>query len=205
MNVETQFRVSFVFLYALMIAARLIPSRKAPTLKRTRSERWQTLKQEGLLAIASMIVATYGNLIAALLYLFESPWINWSYFHFPLGLRVVGIILGIFSISYLYWVGRTLANFYSYTVEIQEDHRLITTGPYSNVRHPMYTGTLLFLFSQVLVSDNWLFLVILLSLIPFLHVRIEKEESLLLERFGEEYAAYMRRTGRILPRLRRVV
>jgi len=151
-----------------------------------------------------MIAATYGNLVVALLYLFEAPWINWSYFHLPLVLRVAGIVLGVFSISYLYWVGRTLANFYSYTVEIQEDHRLITTGPYSNVRHPMYAGFLLFLFSQVLVSDNWLFLAILLSLIPFLHARMEKEERMLLERFGEEYAAYMRRTGRIFTKLRRV-
>jgi len=201
--VETQFRVLFVFLWVLLLAARLIPSKKAPTLKRTARERWRDLRQEGLLAAVSMIVATYGNLVVALLYLFKAPWINWSYIHLPLVLRVVGIILGVFSISYLYWVVRTLANFYSYTVEIQEDHRLIATGPYSNVRHPMYAGILLFLFSQVLVSDNWLFFIILLSLIPFLYARMEKEERMLLERFGEEYAAYMGRTGRVLPKLRR--
>lgn len=203
MDVESILRVLFVLLFAMYGAARWIPSRRAPTLRRTRGERWETLRREGPLVLVSMIVATYGTLIVALLYLFASSWITWSFIHLPYWVRVAGVILGILSNAYLYWVGVTLQNFYSYTVEIQESHKLITTGPYSQVRHPMYTGTLLLLFSFGITSDNLLFLVILVALIPGLFARIKKEEEALLESFGEDYVRYMNRTGSIFPRLRR--
>ena len=202
MDMETLLRISFVVSYVVMTLARLIPSRGSPALKRTRGERWKTLKQEGVLAIFSMILATYGNLIVGVLYLINSRWISWSYFHLPLPLRLAGIFLSAVSILYLYWAGRTLSESYSYTVDLQKGQSLITSGPYSTVRHPIYTGTLLFLFAQVLVSDNWLFLAILIALLPFLNVRIQKEEQMLIENFGEEYIEYMKRTGRIFPSLR---
>jgi protein-S-isoprenylcysteine O-methyltransferase Ste14 len=170
-------------------------------VKRDRSERWATLKQEGLLGIVSMILATYGNMIIAGLYLLNVPWIWWSYILIPIWFRIVGIILSIFSLAYLYWAGQVLAEHFSYTLEVQDSQNLVTSGPYHRVRHPIYTGTLAFLVIQFIVADNWLFLVLVLALMPYLVQRIKKEEAMMLEHFGEEYARYMERTGRLIPRI----
>jgi len=195
------FRITFTLLWIIFIAARLVPSRNVPSVKRSRRERLKAMKEEGICVFVLIIVATYGNLIVAALHLYNPPWIQWSYLHLPLEPRI-GLILAIISIPYVYWVGQTLANYYSFTVEIQEDHKLITTGPYHRIRHPMYAAFILFLAAQVLVSDNWLFLAILLAMIPGLYTRISKEEKMMIEEFGDEYRAYMKRTGRLLPRLR---
>jgi len=195
------FRITYLLLWIVFIATRLVPSRNVPSVRRSRKERIETIKQEGIYALVLIFIAIYGNLIVAALYVFNLPWIQWSYLYLPFELRVVGLILGVVSLPYVYWVGR-IANYYSYTVEIQESHKLITTGPYHRIRHPLYAATILFLAALVLVSDNWLFLIILLIMIPGIYVRIEKEERMLIEEFGDEYRAYMKRTGRLLPRFR---
>jgi protein-S-isoprenylcysteine O-methyltransferase Ste14 len=154
------------------------------------------------LGIVSMILATYGNMIIAGLYLLNVPWIWWSYLLMPVEIRIAGIILSIISLSYLAWAGQVLAEHFSYTLEVQEGQKLISTGPYHRVRHPIYTGTLAFLLFQFIVADNWLFLALIIALVPYLVKRIKKEEAMMLEFFGEEYANYMNRTGRLIPRIR---
>jgi protein-S-isoprenylcysteine O-methyltransferase Ste14 len=201
-DTETVFRITFIGLYLGYFAVRIIPSRKSSTVKRDRSERWATLKQEGLLGIVSMILATYGNMIIVALYLLNVPWIWWSYLFMPIWLRIVGFILSIISLSYLYWAGQVLAEHFSYTLEVQDSQKLITTGPYHRVRHPIYTGTLAFLVFQFIVADNWLFLALVIALIPYLVIRIKKEEAIMIEHFGEEYVKYMKQTGRLIPQIR---
>ncbi|MFW9794713.1 MAG: methyltransferase [Candidatus Thorarchaeota archaeon] len=200
-DTELILRLTFIALYFGYFAVRIIPSRKSPTVKRDRSERWATLKAEGRLAIFSMIMSTYGNMIIVALYLLNVTWIRWSYLFLPIWIRFAGIILSLVSLIYLYWAGRVLAEHFSYTLEVQEEQKLITSGPYHRVRHPIYTGTLTFLIFQFLIADNWLFLALTLVLIPYLIVRVRKEEAMMIENFGEEYVSYMKRTGRFLPRL----
>lgn len=170
-------------------------------MKRERKDRWATLKDEGALAVFSMIMSTYGNFIIIALYLFDFPWIWWSYLSLPFVIRVVGVVFSGLSVIYLYWAGKVLAESFSYTLEVQEEQKLITSGPYHRVRHPIYTGTLAFLICQFLIADNWLFLVLTLILLPYLVVRVRKEEEMMIENFGEAYVSYMKRTGRFLPRL----
>ena len=202
MEIDTIFRVAFICLFVMYLAARLIPSRNLPALKRSRKERIEALKQEGRYALPMFIIAIYGNLIAGILYLLNPSWISWSYLNLPYQLRILSIILGVTSTLFMYWVGQTLANYYSFTIETQEEHQLITTGPYRRIRHPLYAGTILFLISIVLVSDNLLILTILLLLLPGLYFRVTKEEQTMLEQFGDEYRTYMKQTGRLLPKLR---
>jgi protein-S-isoprenylcysteine O-methyltransferase Ste14 len=148
-----------------------------------------------------MIMATYGNIIIVVLYLLNVPWIWWSYLFLPLWIRILGIILSLISLVYLYWAGKVLAEHFSYTLEIQEEQKLVTSGPYHRVRHPIYTGTVTFLIFQFLVADNWMFLALTLILLPYLMIRVRKEEAMMVEEFGEEYLSYIERTGRFLPRL----
>jgi len=66
----------------------------------------------------------------------------------------------------------------------------------------MYTVLIMYLLSWVLVSANLLFLIYYVLAILLIILRIPKEERMMLEKFGEEYRVYMKRTGRLLPYFR---
>jgi protein-S-isoprenylcysteine O-methyltransferase Ste14 len=84
-------------------------------------------------------------------------------------------------------------------VAIQEGHRLQTGGLYRYVRHPSYAGILLYMAGFVLVFRCWLGLLLVAGTLAVLLARMNAEEALLESEFGEEYAAYRRRTWRLVP------
>ena len=87
------------------------------------------------------------------------------------------------------------------TVTIREDHRLVTSGPYRYIRHPLYTMGLLLFSSLSLIAANWFMMLGTVLAFVLVSLRLPKEEAALIEAFGDEYRAYMQRTGRFLPRL----
>jgi protein-S-isoprenylcysteine O-methyltransferase Ste14 len=81
----------------------------------------------------------------------------------------------------------------SFSVTAQARH-LITQGLYSKIRHPIYIfGTLAFLF-VVFALQGWPALIIWVIVISIQMVRVRREERVLVDKFGEEYAAYRSRT-----------
>lgn len=83
---------------------------------------------------------------------------------------------------------------------IREDHQLVTGGLYTSIRHPSYTGLILYYAGLGLVMQNlysFLILLVVTTLIAIL--RIKREEKMLAEHFGEEWEAYRRRTWRLFP------
>jgi protein-S-isoprenylcysteine O-methyltransferase Ste14 len=84
-------------------------------------------------------------------------------------------------------------------VAIQEGHRLQTGGLYRHIRHPSYTGALLYIAGFVLVFRCWLGLLLVAAILAILLARMNAEEALLESEFGEEYASYRRRTWRLVP------
>jgi protein-S-isoprenylcysteine O-methyltransferase Ste14 len=71
---------------------------------------------------------------------------------------------------------------------------------YGRIRHPMYAAHFLLGIGQVLLLQNWLVgPANLLVFTPLYLIRVAREERLLLDRFGDEYRAYMERTGRLIP------
>ena len=109
--------------------------------------------------------------------------------------------LGLFAVGGVLRVGTTFAlgHRFSGLVAIQERHSLVTTGLYRRVRHPSYLGALLGSAGWVLAFRSGIGLLVVLLMVPLIVVRINAEEALLLSEFGEEYAAYRRRTWRLLP------
>jgi protein-S-isoprenylcysteine O-methyltransferase Ste14 len=83
----------------------------------------------------------------------------------------------------------------------QEQHYLVTTGFYRYIRHPSYLGAILALLGWFLVFRCWIGFGVGLLLIPQAITEIRKEEKMLAEEFGEEYAVYKRRTW-MLPFVR---
>ena len=87
-------------------------------------------------------------------------------------------------------------------LELGEEHKLVTTGPYSRIRHPMYTYFYIMVIATAAISANLVVgLVGITVWTIFYFIRVGDEENLLLEQFGEEYEEYMKRTGRLLPKL----
>lgn len=98
------------------------------------------------------------------------------------------------------WSLIVLGALFSNVVEIEQGHQLVTSGPYQWLRHPAYTGLLIFFSAAALALGSWIgamfaFLLILLAL----RYRIGLEERLLVETFGSAYQEYARRTWRLLP------
>jgi protein-S-isoprenylcysteine O-methyltransferase Ste14 len=137
--------------------------------------------------------------ISIILYLLAPPWFGWSQLPFPALLRIVGIILGISSLPLLIWTHRTLGKYYAPVLELKEKHTLIDIGPYSRVRHPMYSVFIIFTLSMALITVNLfvtIFSIVVVSVFPFI---AKQEEEMLLKQFGSEYQSYMEKTGRFFP------
>jgi protein-S-isoprenylcysteine O-methyltransferase Ste14 len=188
--------------YILFIAIRGYYVKKTPWAGKSRKERLEDIRREGLPSAILLLGMFWVQMIVALFYVLDVQLISWSYFPLPLEIRVLGVILGVISVLSVLWVHRTLASSYSATLEVYEDHQLVTAGSYTRVRHPLYSAHTLFNAGMVLVSANWILLLFLIIAIPYTYWRLSKEEEMLIEQFGDQYREYIKRTGRLFPKLR---
>ena len=121
-------------------------------------------------------------------------------------LRLEPLIAGIACFVVGLWLFHRshvdLGTNWSVTLEVRENHQLITQGVYRSIRHPMYTALFVYSLGQALVLPNWVagpsYLVTFGILFAF---RIGAEERMMLESFGDEYASYMASTKRLVPGL----
>ena len=123
---------------------------------------------------------------------------GWS--HVPLWLTILSqlFVLGGYLITL--WVMKE-NSFASRTVQIEEGQRVISTGPYRLVRHPMYSGAVLMLLFTPLALGSWLALPGYLLVIPLIVLRLLNEENM-LRRDLPGYSDYCLRTrSRLLPLL----
>jgi protein-S-isoprenylcysteine O-methyltransferase Ste14 len=112
-----------------------------------------------------------------------------------LGSLVYGAGLWVFRRSH-----KDLGKNWSITLEIRDQHRLVSNGVYQRVRHPMYSAFWLMAVGQALLLPNWI--AGLAGPVGFgvlFFLRVGKEERMMLQTFGDEYRAYMQRTKRIIP------
>ena len=113
---------------------------------------------------------------------------------------VVGLVLFWTGAALRWWAVLTLGRYFQLTVVVQRDQPVIERGPYRILRHPGYTGALLFMLGLGFGFDN-LLSVLACLLIPPIGVlpRIRVEEETLGRELGEPYRAYSRRTRRLIP------
>lgn len=117
-------------------------------------------------------------------------------------IALLGLSLLVAGVAIRWTAVHTLGKYFTSTVLIKDDHRLIRTGLYKHLRHPAYTGALVAHLGLGLSFSNWFSLA--LSSVPFLVAavyRIHVEEQALNEAFGKEYLAYSRNTKRLIPKL----
>ena len=94
----------------------------------------------------------------------------------------------------------TLGRFFTASVTVSENHRLVRSGLYRHMRHPSYTGLLVAFLGVALSYGNWLTLpAVLVPVLLALHYRIRVEESALVKALGEDYVVYCKSTKRLIP------
>ena len=116
----------------------------------------------------------------------------------PVGVSYGGAV--VFLAAYALYAEVLRENVYlSRTVEVQQDQKVIDTGLYGVVRHPMYMTTLLLFLSMPLVLGSVISFVIMLAYIPIIAMRIENEERVLEEDLAG-YSEYKKKVRRkVIP------
>ena len=119
-------------------------------------------------------------------------------------LLLSGVIaaMGVISIGICYAAARALGKQWALVARVVDDHELITEGPYSHVRNPIYLAMFGMLVATGLTISRWQAL--LAGILVFLignEIRIRSEENLLRETFGPKFDQYASRVPAVFPRL----
>ena len=142
-----------------------------------------------------------GMMILPLIYS-ASNWLDFANYSLPAWAGWLGVAL-LLGALFVFWRAHAdLGLNWSPSLEIREKHELITKGIYGSIRHPMYASQWLWVIAQPLLLQNWIAgLVNLLIFIPFYILRVQAEEKMMIDKFGEGYRAYMKRTGGVIPKV----
>jgi protein-S-isoprenylcysteine O-methyltransferase Ste14 len=117
-----------------------------------------------------------------------------------IALAIVTMILAVGSVWFISAAVRTLGKQWSLAARVLEGHKLVTGGPYSIVRNPIYTGMFGMLLATGLAISQWIGL--LAAIIVYAVgtvIRVHSEEKLLREAFGMEFDSYARRVPAVVP------
>lgn len=134
-----------------------------------------------------------------------------GYFDFAqLGLNIYfrligGGIIVVLGFSLLFWAHIHLGKNWSPIIEkkFSKSRKLVESGPYKYIRHPIYTASFITLIGFFILTANWILTGIpLIILILFYASKISREEKELTDNFGKKYLEYMKRTGGLFPKLK---
>ncbi len=163
-------------------------------------DKFYTAREGAIIAIPRFLLLG-ASLMGSLIYGVNPNLMKWSALALPFWLRGLGFLIGLIALLVFVWVLQSLGRNFSTTLTIQKDQTLVSQGPYRWVRHPMYTSFVLLWIGFFCLSANWFIgLTGIFGFVWAIVVRTPKEEQMMIERFGDEYIAYMKLTGRYLPR-----
>lgn len=118
-----------------------------------------------------------------------------------LAVQVAGIASVVCGLALHWWARSHLQHFYVEDVQFQEGQYLVDTGPYERMRHPVFTSFFIIAIGLLLINPALTTLSMLLYVSIDFSSAARQEEALLLKKLPE-YAGYMQRTGRFLPKWR---
>jgi protein-S-isoprenylcysteine O-methyltransferase Ste14 len=200
MSTEAFVRVVFWVLFGGLIVMQVyFASRVRQAGERVKADR-QAIEREGWWYAVVRAIGSLSLIAFLVLYGINPPWLGVLSVPFPHWLRWTGVALGVVSFVLYTWAQATLGKEWSPHLQMRGEHRLVIVGPYARMRHPIYLALVGFLLGIALVTANWFFIALLVVSVVVLAFRIPKEEQMMVEEFGEEYRAYMQRTGRLLPK-----
>jgi protein-S-isoprenylcysteine O-methyltransferase Ste14 len=113
---------------------------------------------------------------------------------------LAGVLLTWSGVAFAIWARYHLGRFWSATVALREGHQLIRSGPYANIRHPIYTGMLTAVLGTTLAVGRYRALVAFVVILAGFIAKSRQEEKLLDAQFGPAFEDHRRHTGFFLPR-----
>jgi protein-S-isoprenylcysteine O-methyltransferase Ste14 len=141
-----------------------------------------------------------GGFFLPLFYVF-TPLFSFADYSIPRWIGVTGVAVLVLA-NWVFWKSHNdLGGNWSPTLEIRQDHKLVTRGIYQRIRHPMYLSIWLLVIAQAMILPNYV--AGFSGLVPFAILyfqRVAKEERMMREEFGGEYERYLQKTGRLLPK-----
>jgi len=112
----------------------------------------------------------------------------------------LGVMLVWSGVGLAIWARYHLAEYWSGRVTIKEGHRLIRSGPYTHLRHPIYSGLLLATIGSTVVIDEWRCILGTCLVLAGYCLKASKEEAMLSQQFGEAFREHQKHTGFLIPR-----
>ena len=119
--------------------------------------------------------------------------------HIP-AIAILGVVALCGALLLFYRSHADLGKNWSISLQIRNEHRLVTTGIYRFIRHPMYSSFFLLAVAQLMLLPNWFAGATGLIGVGMLYAfRIRQEERMMTERFGAAYRDYIAHTARLIP------
>lgn len=131
-----------------------------------------------------------------------TDWLAFADYTLPRWAGWVGVAMVAVSLLLFWRAYADLGRNWSPTLEIAQDHQLVTGGVYGRIRHPVYAAMWLWALANPLMLWNWVAGFGLLVVFAVLYVRrVPREEAMMRDHFGDAYRDYAARTPALLPRL----
>ena len=115
-------------------------------------------------------------------------------------LAYLGFALSLAGLAIAIWARVSLGQFWSDKIVLKIDHQLVRSGPYARMRHPIYSGVLLGVAGSALLIAEWRGPLAFLLLLANYTIKARREDKLLGEAFGKDFADHSKRAGFLLPR-----
>jgi protein-S-isoprenylcysteine O-methyltransferase len=142
----------------------------------------------GVAYFASSLVLLSAWLLNALRLGRSPDWVGW-----------LGLLAAILGLALRWWANRVLGEYYTRTLKVVEQQRIVEAGPYRLIRHPGYLGSILIWVGAAAATTNWIVcLVVLILMLAVYSYRIRTEEQMLAAA-NPEYEQYRRRTRKLIP------
>ena len=148
-----------------------------------------------------LLVLAWVGFLVPLIWI-ASPAFSFAEYPLRTGPFVAGVMCLVIGLWLFYRSHADLGTNWSITLEVREQHRLVTQGSYRWIRHPMYSALVLYAVGQALAIPNWVAGPSdLIAFAVLVALRLPAEEKMMVQQFGDEYAAYAARTKRLVPRV----
>ena len=186
-NFETILFSAVVFLWILTEA---IGGGIIPMLRRSGGN----TKKKDNGSVLLIRVLMYVSVMIAILFDLENIAMLPNWFFYP------GIVLMVIGILVRQWAIFVLGRFFTVTVSVQKNQKVIDHGPYRYIRHPSYLGLFLIVVGIGLALHSWggIIVLIVMNGIAFGY-RMHVEEKVLVSELGDDYIQYMKRAKRLIP------
>ena len=128
-------------------------------------------------------------------------WLSFANYALPAWMGWCGVVLVAGGLAIFARAHHDLKTNWSPSLEIYKEHTLVTDDIYSTIRHPMYTSQWLLGLAQALLLQNWLAGALgLLLAVLFYFARVQAEEKMMLDTFGDQYGDYKKKVGGLVPK-----